>query len=84
MMRCELRLRGGAQGQPLDLESRFHGAWIELARRGRRPVIEAMARRVCGELSAVALELDCRQLDGRESREAVTDYCREGPPWNRG
>ena len=83
MMRCELRLRAGGRAEPVDLESRFHGAWIELARRGRRSVIEAMAERVCADAPPVALALACRSVDGHESEAAVSDFCSEGPPWNR-
>jgi hypothetical protein len=82
MMRCDLELRPG-DGAPVDLESRFHGAWIELAQRGRRSVIEAMGRRVCEQGQPVALRLHCRQLDGRETTAAVSDYCSEGPPWKQ-
>lgn len=84
MMRCELRLSAGPQAIPVDLERRFHAAWIELAQRGRRSVIEAMARRVCESRPPVALELTCGELDGPGSHEAVADFCSEGPPWNRG
>jgi hypothetical protein len=84
MMRCELRLFSGAPRTPVDLERHFHAAWIELGQRGRRSVIEAMAGRLCRSAAPVALELACRQVDGRETVQSADDYCSEGPPWNRG
>ena len=64
-------------GQPLDLYSHFHEAWIELAQRGRFVVIEDMARHVCEQHpdSSVVVSLDCTYLDGSRRHYGGVDLC---------
>jgi hypothetical protein len=50
---------------PLDATAEFHEAWLELAKRGRFRVIEAMGAHLCKKYSSssIAIELDCTYLD---------------------
>lgn len=80
MTRCALDVRAGADR--VDLDRRFHRAWIDLARRGRTDVVRAMTRRLCAESAlrakGVRARLECVALDG--SRDVVLsgrrDECR--------
>ncbi|HEU5055336.1 MAG TPA: hypothetical protein VFU21_02370 [Kofleriaceae bacterium] len=69
-------------GTPVRLFSHFHEAWINIARRGRRDVLEAMARRLCSKNPGkpVTLELTCKRVDGKvETPSAgVWDLCEKG------
>ena len=48
MVSCRVEFRTGADEQPVrDLHSVFHEAWIQLSKRGRLEVIEAMAHELC-------------------------------------
>src|SRR6185295_11298841 len=63
--------------KPLDLNNEFHEAWIEIARRGRFVVIEAMGRRLCEQHpgSSVTVSLDCSYVDGSSSSWGGYDMC---------
>jgi hypothetical protein len=79
MVQCDPRFV--VDDQPFALGSRFHEAWIELAKRGRYVVIEAMAAELCREPGAragrsVRVSLTCRGLDGADEFRGGHDLCR--------
>ena len=76
MVQCEPRF--AIDDRPLALAGVFHEAWIELARRGRFVVIEAMAARLCAEhrQASVEVAMSCRYLDGSEETWGGYDMCR--------
>ena len=51
--------------RPVDLYATVHDAWIEIAKRGRFVVIEAMGAELCAKHSgaAVRVSLTCTYLD---------------------
>jgi hypothetical protein len=75
MVQCDLRFI--EDGQPIALGSRFHEAWIELARRGRFVVIEAMAADLCREKDGrrVVVTMSCRYVDGTREDWGGYDMC---------
>lgn len=64
--------------QPAQLYATFHEAWIEIARRGRFAVLEAMGARLCREHpgSEVRLDLRCRAVDGAIETWGGSDLCK--------
>lgn len=64
-------------GKPTALGATFHEAWIELARRGRFVVIEAMAARLCARHpgTEVRVSLDCTYLDRAPQTYGGFDMC---------
>jgi hypothetical protein len=64
--------------QPAQLYATFHEAWIEIARRGRFAVLEAMGARLCKEHpgSEVRLDLKCRAVDGKVETWGGSDLCK--------
>ena len=64
MTKCQVQLAAG--GRPVALGREFHETWVDLARRGRFAVVEAMAAELCRRRAgaAVAAELDCEYLGG--------------------
>lgn len=52
-------------GAPARLSSEFHEAWIEIAKRGRFGVVEAMGAKLCAKHPGkeVHVSLDCTYLD---------------------
>lgn len=77
MRMAQCRPSFSVDGQPFDLASHFHEAWIELAQRGRFVVVEDMARQVCEQhpSSSVVVSLDCRYLDGSRRHYGGFDLC---------
>lgn len=75
MIQCEPSFT--IDDQKVDLNARFHEAWIEIAQRGRFSVVEAMGARLCAERrdSHVQLTLTCTQLDGSVERWGGYDVC---------
>jgi hypothetical protein len=75
MIQCDPRVT--IDDRPFTLATRFHEAWIEIARRGRFQVIEAMAARLCAEHAGarVQVSLTCRQLDGTTEQWGGYDMC---------
>jgi hypothetical protein len=65
-------------GQPARLLGTFHEAWVELARRGRFAVLEAMGARLCAEhpKAEVRLDLRCRTVDGEVDSWGGSDLCK--------
>ncbi len=76
MARCEPEAKVG--GAKVALAATFHPAWIELAERGRRSVLEAMGRRLCRDHAGqeVVLWLRCRYLDGSARTLGGFDVCK--------
>lgn len=68
--------------EPVRIGGEFHEAWISIARRGRRDVLEAMAARLCGENPGkpVTLELTCRTVDKKVEQPSagLWDLCQKG------
>jgi hypothetical protein len=54
-------------GRPVDLYGEFHEAWVEISRRGRIHVIEAMARELCARNPGepVTVSFSCTSVDGK-------------------
>lgn len=77
---CSASFRVG--DQPVRLGERFHEAWINIARRGRRDVLEAMAARLCADNPGqpVLLELTCKRVDGtiENPSAGIWDLCEKG------
>ncbi len=75
MARCTPKV--ALDGKPLDLESEFHEAWLELADRGRFVVIEAMAAHLCHKHpgSSVVVTMDCTYLDRDADSYGGFDMC---------
>lgn len=63
MASCKPVFRVG--DQKVRITSEFHEAWLTIAQRGRREVLEAMAARLCERNPGqpVTLELTCRTAD---------------------
>lgn len=65
MRATKCSIKAVIDGQPIELGSRFHEAWIELAQRGRMSVIEGMGQRLCEQNPGkpVDVTIDCQYLD---------------------
>jgi hypothetical protein len=63
---------------PIDIETQFHEAWIELAKRGRFVVIERMAAQLCKKNpgKAVYVVVDCKYLDRPDTTWGGYDMCK--------
>jgi hypothetical protein len=75
MVTCEPELR--VDDNAVILAAQFHEAWIELARRGRMRVLEAMAQRMCRLHLGhpVTMTLRCHYLDGSARTFGGHDAC---------
>ena len=73
MMTCNPQFT--VDGKPLELGSLFHEGWVEIAKRGRFVVIEAMAAKLCRKQpgSAVTVNLVCK-YQGREEAETYGGF----------
>lgn len=63
MATCEPKV--SIDGKPLQLGAEFHEAWINIAKRGRFNVLEAMGARLCAKhpKADVRVSIDCTYLD---------------------
>ena len=65
---------------PVELAAVFHEAWIQIAQRGRKAVIEAMAAELCDRHpgASVRVKYGCRSLNGRRTSmsDATWNLCR--------
>jgi hypothetical protein len=70
-------VRATLDGAPLPLEREFHSAWLELARRGRAAVIEAMGARLCEQHGGkpVVFHLECRYVGKPSEQFGSFDMC---------
>jgi hypothetical protein len=75
MTTCEVELKVGNDTVALTRE--FHDAWIALAQRGRRSVVEAMAQRLCKRNPGmpVTANLTCHPLRGDVYSIGGFDLC---------
>jgi len=62
---------------PANLSAEFHEAWIEIAKRGRFGVVEAMGRKLCAKYPGkeVHITLDCTYLDREPESYGGYDIC---------
>lgn len=67
-------------GRPVALAAHFHEAWIQLARRGRRSVLEEMGRTLCRKHpgAAVTLEVVCEYQGGATAKQALAPCIGQG------
>ena len=80
MAQCKPLFRVGDDPQPVQLGATFHEAWIGIANRGRRDVLDAMAARLCRDNpdKPVKLEMTCRTMKKVEKPSAGHwDLCRQ-------
>ena len=77
MRMAKCRLGFTVDKQPVDLGTRFHEAWIEVAQRGRVSVIEAMAHKLCtaNPGKPVDVTLDCQYMDRPNATYGGFDLC---------
>ena len=63
MTQCSTQI--SVDGAPVQLYSKFHEAWLEIAARGRFVVVEKMASKLCDENPGkrVEVSLDCTYVD---------------------
>lgn len=89
MLSCQVEFRTGPDEQPVsNLYGSFHEAWIQLSRRGRGEVIDAMAKELCRrERGAdagsaepeVRARVVCRRVDGEVAEQSGSwNLCRLG------
>ena len=80
MVSCAPVYRVG--GRPVRLTSRFHEAWLTIAKRGRRDALEAIAARLCADNPGkpVTLELTCKTVDEKIEHPSagLWDLCEKG------
>lgn len=71
MVSCDVSFT--VDGQPVPLQREFHQAWMEVAQRGRRVVVEEMGARLCRKNpgKAVVARLACRPIASRHSMAPV-------------
>lgn len=64
MRMTQCSVRATVDGAPIALEREFHDAWLELARRGRFVVVEAMGARLCEKHAGkpVKFQLECKYI----------------------
>lgn len=76
MAKCEAE--AVVAGQRIALGGTFHEAWVELAKRGRSSVLEAMGQRLCRDHAGqeVVLWLRCQYLDGSRRQLGGFDVCK--------
>jgi len=75
MVSCRVVL--AVDEQPVALQTEFHDAWIALAQRGRRNIVEAMGARLCQQHpgSVVTARLTCQPLRGEPYAIGGFDLC---------
>ncbi len=75
MVHCDLTIT--VDDQPVDLNHEFHEAWLALAARGRRTVIEAMGHRLCQQHKGaiVVARAECKPLKGDSYPIGGFDLC---------
>lgn len=84
MISCRAEFRTGPEATPQrSLYGVFHEAWIELSKRGRMEVIDAMARALCaregGDNPEVQVRVTCKTVDGEtHERGGSWNVCRLG------
>jgi hypothetical protein len=79
MRMAQCKVDFSVDGQPLNLYSKFHEAWIEIAQRGRFVVIEEMAEKLCKDNRGkrVEVSLDCTYLDRKPAHYGGQNMCKK-------
>jgi hypothetical protein len=64
--------------QPVNLSLEFHEAWLEMAKRGRFNVVEAMGARLCEKHPGAAVHglLECQYIDRPKATWGGYDMCK--------
>lgn len=78
---CQVAFRSGPDRTPIArLHGTFHEAWINLAKRGRLPVVRAMANALCEQHEhQVSVELVCTTVAGETERKGGDgNFCYTG------
>jgi hypothetical protein len=77
MTQCSVRF--AVDKQPVQLGTKFHEAWIEIAKRGRYAVLEQMAEKLCSDNPGKPVELgvDCTYLDRPAAHFGHADMCKD-------
>ena len=81
---CRVEFQNGPEREPVrNLYRVFHEAWLELSKRGRIEVVEAMAKELCRRADSPAPEIraqiTCTAVDGTtENRGSAWNRCRLG------
>ena len=79
MARCNPVFRVGDSPRPEPLGETFHEAWVTIAQRGRKDVVDAMARRLCADHpdQQVKLEMTCQLPGGAkvQTSNGLWDLC---------
>lgn len=75
MLTCKVAFTVG--DRPVELGREFHDAWIALASRGRRAVVEAMGARLCQRNPGqpVVARLTCQPVRGEPYPVGGFDLC---------
>ncbi len=75
MLRCDLTMT--VDDQPVAMNREFHEAWLTMAARGRRVVIEAMGQHLCRKHpgAAVVARAVCHPLAGEPYPLGGFDLC---------
>lgn len=78
MRMTQCRPQFSLAGERVDLNAKFHEAWIELAGRGRIVVLDAMAGKLCRDNPGkrVDLTMDCQYIDRPAAHFEHPDLCR--------
>jgi hypothetical protein len=76
MMTCSPQF--SVDGKPLELGTLFHEGWVEIAKRGRFSVLEAMGAKLCAQHkgAAVVLDLQCKTVDNKTESWGGSDLCK--------
>jgi hypothetical protein len=63
--------------KPIDLKTEFHEGWIDLAKRARFSILEAMGARLCAEHPGkrIELQMTCAPLGGAVEKWPGYDIC---------
>jgi hypothetical protein len=83
MVKCETKFLLGEERKELPLDGLFHTAWLEMAQRGRKVVVEEMAARVCHDHPGLPLRVGLRCVAAAdrsvdEVSRGVFDVCPSG------
>lgn len=75
MAKCTAQI--SVDNQPVQLFTKFHEAWVEIAQRGRFVVIESMASKLCEDNPGkrVEVSLDCTYLDRKPRHFGGQNMC---------
>ncbi len=74
--KCSAQFFVGDEPSAIKSAQHFHNAWVGIAHRGRRQVIEAMAEALCKRNpdTAVRIRVQCEQYPGATSRNRALLY----------